>query len=95
MEAMLEELETFPAGTNYVKPEGGLFIWVELPEGVDAKALLETAVERHVAYVPGTHFYANGGHANTFRLNFSNSTIDQIHTGMAVLREILTDALAE
>ena len=94
MEAMLEELETFPAGTNYVKPEGGLFIWVELPEGVDAKALLETAVERHVAYVPGTHFYANGGHANTFRLNFSNSTIDQIHQGMKVLRELLEEALA-
>ena len=94
MEAMLEELATFPAGTSYVKPEGGLFIWVELPEGVDAKALLETAVERHVAYVPGTHFFAHGGHANTFRLNFSNSTIDQIHTGMAILRDIITDALA-
>ena len=93
MEAMLEELATFPAGTRYVKPEGGLFIWVELPEGVDCKALLDTAVERHVAYVPGTHFYADGGHENTFRLNFSNSTVEQIHTGMAVLREIITDAL--
>lgn len=95
MEAMLEELATFPEGTKYVKPEGGLFIWVELPEGVDAKALLETAVERHVAYVPGTHFYAYGGHENTFRLNFSNSTIEQIHTGMAVLREIITEALTK
>ena len=95
MEAMLEELATFPEGTKYVKPEGGLFIWVELPEGIDAKALLDTAVERHVAYVPGTHFYAYGGHENTFRLNFSNSTIEQIHTGMAVLREIITEALAK
>ena len=95
MEAMLEELASFPEGTKYVRPEGGLFIWVELPEGIDCKALLDKAVERHVAYVPGTHFYAHGGHGNTFRLNFSNSTIDQIHAGMKVLREIIEDALKE
>ena len=94
MEAMLDELAAFPEGTKYVRPEGGLFIWVELPEGIDCKALLDKAVERHVAYVPGTHFYAHGGHENTFRLNFSNSTIDQIHTGMKVLREIIEEALA-
>ena len=44
---------------------------------------------RHVAYVPGTHFFADGGHENTLRLNFSNSTIEQIRTGMAVLRELI------
>ncbi|MBR4080377.1 MAG: PLP-dependent aminotransferase family protein [Clostridia bacterium] len=93
MDAMMEELDKFPAGTRYTRPEGGLFIWVELPEGIDAKALLEKAVAQHVAYVPGVHFFADGGHANTFRLNFSNSTIDQIHTGMAALRELITSAL--
>ncbi len=89
MNAMLEELATFPEGTRYTRPEGGLFIWVELPSGIKAKAMLEKAVERHVAYVPGTHFFCDGGHDNTFRLNFSNSTIDQIHQGMAVLRELI------
>ena len=89
LDAMLEELATFPEGTRYTRPEGGLFIWVELPSGIDAQALLEKAVARHVAYVPGTHFFADGGHENTLRLNFSNSTIDQIRNGMAVLRELI------
>ena len=89
LDAMLEELATFPEGTRYTRPEGGLFIWAELPSGIDAQSLLEKAVARHVAYVPGTHFFADGGHENTLRLNFSNSTIEQIRTGMAVLRELI------
>lgn len=94
LDAMLDELATFPAGTTYTRPEGGLFIWVELPEGIDSKALLEKCVERKVAYVPGTHFFADGGHENSLRLNFSNSTVEQIHEGMAALREVFTEALA-
>ena len=94
MDAMLADLADFPAGTRYTRPEGGLFIWVELPEGIDVKALLDQAVERHVAYVPGTHFYADGGHENTLRLNFSNSTVEQIHEGMAVLKDIIGKSLA-
>ena len=93
MDAMMEELDKFPAGTKYTRPEGGLFIWVELPEGIDCLPLLAKAVENHVAYVPGTHFYAQGGHPNTFRLNFSNSSIEQIHTGMTTLRHIMEEAL--
>lgn len=92
LDAMLADLASFPEGTRYTRPEGGLFIWVELPKGVDAKALLDQAVARHVAYVPGTHFYAYGGHENTLRLNFSNSTVPQIHEGMAVLRDIIGQA---
>ena len=93
LDTMLSELESFPRGTSFTRPDGGLFIWVELPEGLDTKALLEKAVARHVAYVPGTHFYADGGHANTLRLNFSNSSIEQIHTGMQALRAVLEEAL--
>jgi len=92
MDAMMEELNTFPAGTTYTRPEGGLFIWVELPEHINVLELLEKCVERKVAYVPGTHFFAEGGHLNTLRLNFSNSTVEQIHTGMAVLRDVIADA---
>ena len=93
LKAMLGDLAGFPTGTRYTRPEGGLFIWVELPEGIDSKALLDQAVERHVAYVPGTHFFAGGGHENTLRLNFSNSTVEQIHEGMAVLKDIFEKAI--
>ncbi|MBQ8200842.1 MAG: PLP-dependent aminotransferase family protein [Clostridia bacterium] len=92
MDAMMEELNTFPQGTTYTRPEGGLFIWVELPEHINALELLQKCVERKVAYVPGTHFFCDGGHENTLRLNFSNSTVEQIHKGMAVLREVIAEA---
>ena len=78
------------SGIRFTKPQGGLFIWAELPEHLDAKALLQEAIERKVAYVPGTHFCVNGGHENTLRLNFSNSTLEQIDTGMAILKEIFS-----
>ena len=93
MNAMAEELERFPEGVTFTRPEGGLFIWVELPEALNALELLPKAIEKHVAYVPGTHFFANGGHLNTLRLNFSNSTIEQIRTGMNALREVFEEAL--
>ena len=95
MQLMLDELETFPAGVRFTRPEGGLFIWAELPESVDAAALLPKAIERKVAYVPGTHFCVDGGHLNTIRLNFSNSTTDQIRTGMSALKDIFTEAVSE
>ena len=88
MELMLEELKTFPEGTKWFVPEGGLFIWVEMPEAFNATELFQEAVEAGVAYVPGTHFYPYGGHHNTLRLNFSNSTPDQIREGMAKLRKL-------
>ncbi len=93
LNAMLEELSYFPEGTNYLRPEGGLFVWAELPEGVDATSLLMKAVERKVAYVPGTHFFAEGGHQNTMRLNFSNSPIEKIHEGMGILRQVIAEAM--
>lgn len=93
MNAMLDELTSFPEGTRYTRPEGGLFIWAELPAGLDAKKLLDKAVERHVAYVPGTHFFVDGGHENTLRLNFSASTLEQIHQGMATLRGLVEESI--
>ena len=89
MDRMLSCLESFPSGVRFTRPEGGLFIWAELPEKIDAVSMLTKAVERKVAYVPGTYFCVDGGHLNTIRLNFSNSTPEQIDTGMAALREII------
>lgn len=92
LDAMLEELAAFPEGTRYTRPEGGLFIWVELPRQLNALELLPKCVERGVAYVPGTHFFADGGHHNTLRLNFSNATVADIHKGMTVIREVIAEA---
>lgn len=93
MLAMLEELKKFPAGTRFTEPDGGLFIWVELPEKLNAREILDQAIARNVAFVPGTHFYINGGHENTLRLNFSNSTVQQIHDNMPTIREIVENSL--
>ena len=93
LNAMLDELATFPAGTRYTRPEGGLFIFVTMPEGFDAGEMFKTAVEKGVAYVPGTSFFPDGGHENTLRLNFSNSTLPQIHEGMAILRKLFAEKL--
>ena len=51
------------------------------------------SVQKLEAYVPGEHFFCDGGHENTLRLNFSNSTVEQIHTGMRTLRAIFEEAL--
>ena len=93
LNAMLEELKTFPEGTRYTCPEGGLFIFVTMPEGFHAGEMFQKAVERGVAFVPGTSFYPEGGHHNTLRLNFSNSTLPQIHEGMAALRTLFAENL--
>lgn len=93
MDAMLEELSQFPEGTRYTQPEGGLFIFVTLPEGIDTSAMFKEAVDLGVAYVPGTSFYPEGGHLNTLRLNFSNSTLEQIHQGMPILRGLIASKL--
>ncbi|MBQ9262835.1 MAG: PLP-dependent aminotransferase family protein [Clostridia bacterium] len=78
---------------RYTRPQGGLFIFAELQEGMDSVKLLNKAVEKGVAYVPGTYFYAQGGHENTFRLNFSMSTIDEIERGMGILNEVFSEAI--
>ena len=83
--AMLEGFRHFPEGTIHTTPEGGLFVWAQLPEDMDALGLLPKAVEKNVAYVPGTHFYPNLGHLNTLRLNFSKSTAEEIQRGMEAL----------
>jgi 2-aminoadipate transaminase len=91
MKFMLSKLAEFPGDVRYTKPQGGLFIWAELPEHLNAKSLLDKAIERKVAYVPGTHFCVGGGHENTLRLNFSNSTMEQIETGMNFLRDLVAE----
>jgi len=89
MKYMLSKLAEIPGDLRYTKPQGGLFIWAELPEHMNAKELLNMAIEKKVAFVPGTHFCVDGGHENTIRLNFSNSTTEQIDTGMNILKDLV------
>jgi 2-aminoadipate transaminase len=90
-DAMLAALaDLMPPGTAWTRPEGGMFVWVTLPEGVEALPLLAEAVERRVAFVPGTAFHVDGGGANALRLNFTNSPPDRIREGVARLAEAVT-----
>ncbi len=79
----------FPPGVTWTRPEGGLFLWVRLPEGVDALSLLQTAIENRVAFVPGVAFYPDGTGRNTMRLNFSNAQPAQIEEGVRRLGEVI------
>jgi 2-aminoadipate transaminase len=72
-------------GVRWTRPQGGLFLWVTLPEGLDASRLLETAVEEKVAFVPGVCFHPDGSGRNTMRLNFSNASEAMIREGIARL----------
>ena len=90
MNLMLSLLAKCGGVARYTKPQGGLFIFAELNEGMDALAMLKKCVEKGVAYVPGTHFYPGGGHENTLRLNFSMSTLEQIRAGMEKLNDVFS-----
>ena len=92
LDAMLEGFKYFPEGTRHTVPQGGLFVWAELPEGMDATKLFEAAVEANVAYVAGTFFYPDGGHLNTLRLNYSMCEIPVIQEGMQRLGRVLKEA---
>lgn len=89
LNAMLDGFKFFPEGTTHTIPEGGLFVWAELPEGMNALEKLNAAIEKNVAFVPGVHFYPEGGHENTLRLNFSMQEVENIRTGMQNLGEAL------
>jgi len=81
--AMLEAIEReFPAGTTWTRPEGGLFVWVGVREGVDTTRLLPEALREGVAFVPGAPFFARAPERNYLRLNFSNRPCDLIAEGM-------------
>jgi len=91
---MLDALDAyFPPGVKWTRPQGGMFLWVTLPEGMDAADVLPKAVEKMVAFVPGGPFHANGGGDNTMRLNFSNAQPDMIREGIARLGQVLQDEL--
>ena len=92
-QTMQESLQAhMPAGTRWTHPDGGMFTWVQLPQGVDGDALLPRALEQRVAFVPGSTFFAANPRKEFIRLNFSNRPPALIEEGMqrlgAVLRSV-------
>jgi 2-aminoadipate transaminase len=88
--------EYFPENIKWTEPGGGLFLWVELPEGVSATALLDVAVKQQkVAYVPGKPFYPYEDKDNTLRLNFSNAGHEMIVEGIKRLGKVFEENIAQ
>ncbi len=83
--------EHFPADATWTRPAGGFYVWVTVPTYLDTRALLAAAVERRVAYVPGTAFYPDGRGADEMRLAFCYPTEDRIEEGVKRLGELLRD----
>jgi 2-aminoadipate transaminase len=94
-EAMLAALdrEMSGLGLTWNRPVGGMFLWVQLPQGLKAIPLLDKAVEKGVAFVPGSAFYAGAANESTLRLSFVTATVDQINTGMAALAAAIRESL--
>ncbi|MHB1340606.1 MAG: aminotransferase-like domain-containing protein [Coriobacteriia bacterium] len=93
-DAMLEALaEHFPPEVRFTHPEGGFFVWAELPAFIDTKSLLAEAVEHGVTYVPGDAFYPDGRGRNCMRLAFCFASPDAIREGIRRLSEVLEDRL--
>jgi 2-aminoadipate transaminase len=93
--AMIESLRRhFPEGTRWTSPDGGLFLWVELPEQLRGEDLLKEAICEKVAFVPGAPFFASEAKHNFIRLNFSNSPPDVIDEGIKRIAGIIKRRLA-
>lgn len=93
--AMVEAMkEFFPADVKFTIPEGGMFLWVTLPEDIDSMKMFDAALERNVAFVPGAPFYAEPGTRSTLRLNFTNADEETIRDGIKRLAETIEEQLA-
>ncbi|WP_374658755.1 PLP-dependent aminotransferase family protein [Inhella sp.] len=93
-DAMAEALQQhLPEGCEWRAPLGGMFFWIRLPEGLDAMALLPTAVDSGIAYVPGAAFFAHDPDPRAMRLSFVTLTPDRIREGVAILGRVLNEAL--
>ncbi len=90
--AMIKSIEEhFPSGVQYTRPEGGMFLWVSLPDQLSSMTLFNIAIEKKVAFVPGHPFYIGRDHTNTLRLNFSSTDEKTINIGIKRLASALKE----
>ncbi|MBN2396241.1 MAG: aminotransferase class I/II-fold pyridoxal phosphate-dependent enzyme, partial [Candidatus Atribacteria bacterium] len=88
---MLKSLENyFPSETSWTKPEGGFFVFVTLPESIDANQMFYESIDENVAYVSGSTFYADGKGQNTLRLSFSYPKEEDIDEGIKRLARVIS-----
>jgi len=83
----------FPSQVHWNRPEGGMFIWVTLPPGMDSQALLAEAIARNVAFVPGAPFFAAEPRHDTLRLSFVTVPAERIEQGIAILGQLLHESI--
>jgi DNA-binding transcriptional MocR family regulator len=89
-DALLDALEDhMPPGTTWTKPDGGFYVWLTLPQGLDSKAMLPRAVTERVAYVPGTAFYADGFGSRCMRLSYCYPPPERIREGVRRLAGVI------
>ncbi|MCD5383431.1 PLP-dependent aminotransferase family protein [candidate division WOR-3 bacterium] len=94
LDAMLSALSKYMPelpGLSWTKPDGGLFLWLTLPKGMDTGRMFETAIANKVAYVVGSAFHHDGGQRNTMRLNFSYPGIEEIEEGIGLLAKVISE----
>jgi len=89
MVSLMKEL--MPVSVRFTTPQGGMFVWVTLPEGISSMEVFERALKENVAVLPGTPFYTDGGGKDTLRLNFSNSSPEKIRAGIERLARVIRD----
>ena len=87
--------EDFPAEVSYTKPEGGMFIWATMPEGLKAVDVMEAAAKKGVAVCPGDPFYEEDRDVRTMRINYSNSSDEAIEKGIKILGDTIKELLAK
>ena len=85
----------FPSSVSCTRPEGGMFLWATLPDGLSSRALFDRAIAEQVAFVPGTPFATDGGGDNALRLNFSNAAPERIEEGIRRLGRAMAAMLGE
>jgi len=94
--SMLNSIDKyFPKCIQYTKPQGGMFMWVTLPEGISAMGMFPKALEKRVVYVPGDPFYVGLHDVNTMRLNYTNASSETIEEGIKRLGELLHEEISK
>jgi len=95
LEAMITAVEKyFPEGCEFTKPDGGMFLWVKGPKGIDMEDIYNITIEKKVGFVPGKFFYPNPADGiETMRLNFTNVSVEQIDKSIRIIGESINEVM--
>jgi len=95
LQAALESCEQYlPSGATFTRPRGGMSLWIQLPESLDAAELLPRAEREGVTYLPGRFFAVSRPQPNGLRISFAGMTPEEIRSGLSILGRIFSEALS-